>query len=49
MVEWNTNVYHDAGEARSLENLLGLMIHEGAHSWYQQMLATNESTKTLVR
>ena len=33
------------GEARSLENLLGLMIHEGAHSWYQQMLATNESTK----
>jgi len=33
------------GEARSLEGLLGLMIHEGAHSWYQQMLATNESTK----
>ncbi len=29
------------GEARSLESLLGLMIHEGAHSWYQQMLATN--------
>lgn len=33
------------GEAKTLENLLGLMIHEGSHSWYQQMLATNESTK----
>ena len=33
------------GEARSLEGLLGLMIHEGSHSWFQQMLATNESTK----
>lgn len=33
------------GEARSLEGLLGLMIHEGSHSWYQQMLATNESMK----
>lgn len=30
------------GEAKSLEDLLGLMVHEGAHSWYQQMLATNE-------
>ncbi len=33
------------GESRSLEGLLGLMIHEGSHSWFQQMLATNESTK----
>lgn len=32
------------GEARSLEGLVGLMVHEGAHSWYQQMLASNEST-----
>lgn len=33
------------GESKSLEGLLGLMIHEGSHSWFQQMLATNESTK----
>lgn len=33
------------GEARTLEGLLGLMIHEGSHSWYQQMLATNESVR----
>ena len=33
------------GEASSLEGLLGLMFHEGAHSWYQQMLASNESMK----
>lgn len=33
------------GEAKNLEDLLGLMIHEGSHSWYQQILATNESTK----
>lgn len=33
------------GEGRSMEGLLGLMFHEGSHSWYQQMLATNESTK----
>lgn len=33
------------GEAKSLEGLLGLMVHEGAHSWFQQMIATNESTK----
>ena len=33
------------GEAKSLEGLLGLMIHEGSHSWYQQMLASNESMK----
>ncbi|WP_312345544.1 M1 family metallopeptidase [Chryseobacterium binzhouense] len=30
------------GEAEGLEDLMGLMIHEGSHSWYQQMLATNE-------
>ena len=33
------------GEATSLEGLCGLMFHEGAHSWYQQMLATNESVR----
>ncbi len=33
------------GEGRSLEGLVGLMVHEGAHSWYQQMLATNESMR----
>lgn len=33
------------GEAKSLERLVGLMFHEAAHSWYQQMLATNESMK----
>lgn len=31
------------GEARSMEGLMGLMVHEGAHSWFQQILATNES------
>lgn len=31
------------GEGRSLKGLLGLMFHEASHSWYQQMLATNES------
>lgn len=30
------------GEAEDIEGLMGLMAHEGAHSWYQQMLATNE-------
>ncbi|MDQ0592035.1 hypothetical protein QFZ37_000404 [Chryseobacterium ginsenosidimutans] len=30
------------GEAKNIEGLMGLMAHEGAHSWYQQMLATNE-------
>lgn len=30
------------GEANNIEGLMGLMAHEGAHSWYQQMLATNE-------
>ena len=33
------------GEATSLEGLSGLMFHEGAHSWFQQMLATNESAR----
>ncbi|MBO6201656.1 MAG: M1 family metallopeptidase, partial [Chryseobacterium sp.] len=33
------------GEATSLEGLSGLMFHEGAHSWFQQMLATNESVR----
>ena len=30
------------GESKTLEDLMGLMVHEGSHSWYQQMLATNE-------
>lgn len=33
------------GEARSLEGIVGLMAHEGAHSWYQQMVATNEAMR----
>ena len=33
------------GEANSVEGLSGLMFHEGAHSWFQQMLATNESVR----
>ncbi len=33
------------GNATSLEGLVGLMVHEGGHSWFQQMIATNESTK----
>lgn len=31
------------GEHTSLKRLVGLMVHEGAHMWFQQMLATNES------
>lgn len=33
------------GEHGSLERLVGLMVHEGSHMWFQQMLATNESMK----
>lgn len=33
------------GEAKNIKDLMGLMAHEGAHSWYQQMLATNESMR----
>ena len=33
------------GEATSLAGLCGLMFHEGAHSWFQQMMATNESVR----
>lgn len=33
------------GEAKDIKGLMGLMAHEGAHSWYQQMLATNESVR----
>lgn len=33
------------GEGRSLEGLVGLMVHEGGHSWNQQMLAYNESVR----
>lgn len=31
------------GHHRSLESLCALMFHEGAHSWFQHMLASNES------
>lgn len=31
------------GKHNSLESLCGLMFHEGAHSWFQQVLASNES------
>lgn len=33
------------GEATSLEGLVGLMVHEGGHSWNQQMMAYNESMR----
>lgn len=33
------------GEAKKLDGLVGLMVHEGAHSWFQQMIATNESMR----
>ena len=33
------------GEGTSLEGLVGLMVHEGGHSWNQQIMAYNESTK----
>lgn len=31
------------GRHKNLESLCGLMFHEGAHSWFQQVLASNES------
>ncbi|AZB22971.1 M1 family peptidase [Kaistella haifensis] len=33
------------GNATSLEGLVGLMVHEGGHSWNQQILAYNESVR----
>lgn len=33
------------GEGRTLEGLVGLMVHEGGHSWNQQILAYNESMR----
>lgn len=33
------------GEAKSVQSLCGLMFHEGSHSWFQQMLATNEAMR----
>lgn len=36
------------GEAKTLEGLVGLMVHEGAHSWFQQMLASNESMRPWI-
>ncbi len=33
------------GNADSLEGLAGLMFHEGSHSWFQQVIATNESMR----
>jgi hypothetical protein len=33
------------GEAKTVKSLCGLMFHEGSHSWFQQMLATNEAMR----
>ena len=33
------------GETDNLQGFMGLIAHEGSHSWYQQMLATNESMR----
>lgn len=33
------------GEATTLEGLVGLMVHEGGHSWNQQIMAYNESMR----
>ena len=33
------------GEAKTLEGLVGLMVHEGGHSWHQQIMAYNESMR----
>ena len=33
------------GEGTSLTGLVGLMVHEGGHSWNQQMMAYNESVR----
>ncbi len=33
------------GEAKTLDGLVGLMVHEGGHSWNQQMMAYNESVR----
>ncbi|MEC5395691.1 M1 family metallopeptidase [Bergeyella sp. RCAD1439] len=36
------------GQGRSFKGLVGLMVHEGAHSWFQQMLASNESMRPWI-
>lgn len=33
------------GETDNLRRLMGLFCHEGGHSWFQQMVATNESVR----
>lgn len=33
------------GESKTLDGLVGLMIHEGGHSWNQQIMAYNESVR----
>lgn len=33
------------GNAKSLESLIGLMFHEASHSWFQHILASNESMR----
>ncbi|MGC4128743.1 MAG: M1 family metallopeptidase [Bergeyella sp.] len=33
------------GEAKTLEGLVDLMVHEGGHSWFQQMMGNNESMR----
>ena len=33
------------GEAKSVDGLVSLMVHEGGHSWNQQIMAYNESVR----
>ncbi|WP_297983658.1 M1 family metallopeptidase [uncultured Chryseobacterium sp.] len=33
------------GESKTLDGLVGLMVHEGGHSWNQQIMAYNESLR----
>lgn len=33
------------GKTDNLQRLMGLFCHEGGHSWFQQMVATNESMR----
>ncbi|MFA9289669.1 MAG: M1 family metallopeptidase [Solirubrobacteraceae bacterium] len=32
-------------ESKNIKGLLGLMVHEATHSWFQQVLGTNESER----
>lgn len=33
------------GQIPNIDRLLGLMFHEAAHSWFQQVIGTNETTR----